>query len=157
MPDDQSTADLSTIVHDVLTRLDRSIRERLAVVAVAEPLGRVRGSELLLHHAVAPVLDNALKFTADAEPPHIRIWSEAGRGWIRLWIEDQGIGVPHEDRQRIFDLFERVHPESKYPGTGMGLASARKAAERLGGDIGLADDDIRGSRFWILLPAADPV
>jgi PAS domain S-box-containing protein len=73
---------------------------------------------------------------------------------VRIWIEDNGIGIPAEAHERIFGMFERMHRASEYPGTGIGLALVRKALERMGGRAGLKSEPGRGSRFWIELPGA---
>ena len=74
--------------------------------------------------------------------------------FVRLWFEDNGIGIPEQGRHRIFDMFQRLH--SGYEGTGIGLAIVRKVAERLGGKAGVESEPGRGSRFWLeLRPAFD--
>jgi signal transduction histidine kinase len=74
---------------------------------------------------------------------------------VRLWVEDDGIGIAPEHLDRIFQVFERLHGQEHYPGTGIGLAIVRKGAERLGGGAGAESDGPgRGSRFWVELPGA---
>ncbi len=72
--------------------------------------------------------------------------------WVRLWIEDNGIGIAPEYYQRIFRVFERLHGVESYPGTGIGLAIVRKGVERMGGEVGIESQANLGSRFWIELP-----
>ncbi|HEY9780137.1 MAG TPA: CHASE3 domain-containing protein [Leptolyngbyaceae cyanobacterium] len=74
--------------------------------------------------------------------------------WVRLWIEDNGIGIAPEYYQRIFRVFERLHGVETYPGTGIGLAIVRKGVERMGGEVGIESQANVGSRFWIELPLA---
>jgi len=74
---------------------------------------------------------------------------------VRLCVEDNGIGIAAEDQDRIFQVFERLHGVESYPGTGIGLAIARKAVTRLGGSIGVESALGEGSRFWVELPAAE--
>lgn len=71
---------------------------------------------------------------------------------IRLWVEDNGIGIAQEYHQRIFDVFVRLHGSEIYPGTGIGLATVRRGVERLGGRVGVESQVGQGSRFWIELP-----
>jgi signal transduction histidine kinase len=71
----------------------------------------------------------------------------------RLWIEDNGIGISPEHRDRVFRVFERLNG-ALYPGTGIGLSIVRKGIERMGGYVGLESSPAHGTRFWIELPKA---
>jgi signal transduction histidine kinase len=73
---------------------------------------------------------------------------------VRLWIEDNGIGIAPEYQERIFRMFERLHAAGEYPGTGIGLAIVRKGTERMGGRVGVKSVPGTGCRFWLELPAA---
>jgi PAS domain S-box-containing protein len=73
---------------------------------------------------------------------------------VRLWIADNGIGVAPDQHEKIFGLFQRVHRNESYPGTGIGLAIVRKGAERMSGQAGVESQVGQGSRFWVDLPAA---
>ncbi|HEY3853304.1 MAG TPA: ATP-binding protein [Verrucomicrobiae bacterium] len=72
---------------------------------------------------------------------------------VRIWVEDEGIGISSELHQKIFGIFERGADSEKYEGTGMGLAIVARALQRMGGTCGLESEPGRGSRFWIELPA----
>lgn len=69
--------------------------------------------------------------------------------WIRLWVEDNGIGIKSEYQERIFKVFERLHGQETYPGSGIGLAIVRKGMERMGGYSGVESSMGQGSRFWL--------
>jgi signal transduction histidine kinase len=71
-------------------------------------------------------------------------------------VEDNGLGIPPDQRERIFRVFERLHGAS-FPGTGIGLSIVRKGVERMGGTVGLESEPGKGSRFWIELPMANGV
>jgi signal transduction histidine kinase len=130
-----------------------------------------------LFQVVANLLSNAIKFVAPDVQPQVRIWVEereegkVGDGeiasgetssaiadtphkWVRLSVEDNGIGIAPEHQERIFRVFERLHGTETYAGTGIGLAIVRKGMERLGGRAGLESQPNQGSRFWIELPKA---
>jgi signal transduction histidine kinase len=70
-----------------------------------------------------------------------------------LWVQDNGIGIDPLFHQRIFGMFERASP-ADVPGTGIGLAIAKKATERMGGSIGVDSPSGEGARFWIELAVA---
>jgi PAS domain S-box-containing protein len=125
-----------------------------ADIQIEGQLPGVIGHEASLSQAVSNILHNALKFVAPGTTPKVQIYSERCNSDVRLWIEDNGIGIKPEYQHRLFSIFERIHPEKNYEGTGIGLAIVRKAVERMGGKAGVESDGVNGSRFWIQLPAA---
>ena len=127
-----------------------------AEVVVRRPMPRVLASRVVLGQILANLLSNAAKFTLRGRAARIRAWAEPrSAGRVRLWVEDEGIGLAPEHRSRIFNVFERLHGQETYPGTGIGLAIVRKGAERLGGEAGAEGDGPgQGSRFWVDLQAA---
>ncbi|MEG4506933.1 CHASE3 domain-containing protein [Microcoleus sp. F6_B4] len=74
---------------------------------------------------------------------------------VRLWVEDNGIGIAAEHQKRIFRVFERLHGIESYPGTGIGLAIVKKGVDRMGGQVGVESQLGQGSRFWIQLRKHD--
>ena len=147
--------DLRTIVQSVLTSLEREIDTRGAQITVEEPIPDLLGDKILLVQVLTNLLSNALKFTAPGVRPVVRIRAERRGKAVRLWVIDSGIGIALEHQERIFKIFERLNSAADYPGTGIGLALVRKAADRMGGSVGVESDLGRGSRFWIELAAAD--
>ena len=112
----------------------------------------VKGQQSILIQAILNLLTNAIKFIPTGVRPKVRIWAESRNHWIRLWIEDNGIGITPADRQKIFDIFIRLHGIQAYPGKGMGLAFVKRGIERLGGRVGVESELGKGSRFWLELP-----
>lgn len=127
------------------------IKETNATIEVHEPLPTVRGQAPMLTQVLANLLNNALKFVPDGEHPKVRVRSEEFNGTVRVWVEDEGIGIAPEYRERIFRVFERLD-NSRYKGTGIGLSIVRKGVERMGGRVGVESEVGKGSRFWIDLP-----
>jgi len=123
-------------------------------VEVAD-LGHVLAHEASIFQAVSNILINAAKFVPPGTKPKIKVWAVNGGANVRLWIEDNGIGIDPLLQHRLFDMFERVHPELDYEGTGVGLAIVRKAIMRMGGHVGVESDGRNGSRFWIELPSTE--
>ncbi|HEV2392263.1 MAG TPA: ATP-binding protein [Verrucomicrobiae bacterium] len=103
------------------------------------------------------LLTNAVKFVAPELAPRVQVWTEPARRengdhkWVRIWVQDNGLGIAPKHQSRIFRMFERVHPVEKYGGTGIGLAIVQKAVERMGGRVGVQSSPGAGSKFWIEL------
>ncbi|MGO8696843.1 MAG: PAS domain S-box protein [Limisphaerales bacterium] len=116
-----------------------------------DPLPEVLGHEPSLSQALCNLLNNAVKFVAPRVRPKVHVWAENGNGRVRVWIEDNGIGINPEYQHKVFHIFEQIHPHLKYEGTGIGLAIVRKAVERMGGAVGMESDGVHGSRFWMEL------
>lgn len=98
------------------------------------------------------MITNGIKFVHANVHPVIHIWTEQRGEYIRLWIEDNGIGIASEHQERIFQVFERLHGIESYFGTGIGLAIVKRGVESLGGKVGVSSALNQGSRFWIELP-----
>jgi signal transduction histidine kinase len=122
-------------------------------IKITYPLGRVMGHAASLMQCLSNLLQNALKFIPTGRTPQLRVFSEARGQRLRLWVQDNGIGIDPLFHQRIFGMFERASP-ADVPGTGIGLAIAKKATERMGGSIGVDSPSGEGARFWIELAVA---
>ena len=122
------------------------------VLTIQRPLLRVMAHPPSLAQVLDNLLSNAVRFTHPSRPPHILLRTGAVDSRVRIWVEDDGIGIPDQDLEKIWNLFSRVHPE-RFEGSGIGLAVVRKAVERMGGKVGVDSQEGKGSRFWIELPA----
>jgi signal transduction histidine kinase len=138
---------------EILRRLAPELEEGGVVIRVDRPLPRVDADRVLLEQALSNLLANAIKFTAPGRPARVNVRGTSAGGRVRLWIEDEGIGIDPRFHDRLFRVFERLTP-SAYPGTGIGLAIVKRVAERLGGTVGVESTPGSGSRFWIELTAA---
>ena len=109
-----------------------------------------------LTQVLSNLLGNALKFTQPNVPPRVRIIAEASSpDRVRLVIEDNGIGIAAEHKHRLFHIFQRLHSDKDFEGTGIGLALSKRATERMGGTIGFESEPGKGSRFWVEFKRAD--
>jgi len=97
------------------------------------------------------LITNAIRFVPPEVKPNINISAEVRDEVVRLWVEDNGIGIGPEHHERIFHIFERLHGIESYPGTGIGLAIVKKGIEKLGGKAGVESAPGKGSRFWVEL------
>jgi len=124
-----------------------------AKIISESPLPTVLAHEPTLAQCLANLLSNALKFVAPDVQPRVRFHAEERDTGIRLWLEDNGVGIPDDQTERVFRVFERLHG-ARYTGTGIGLSIVRKGIERMGGHVGVESSPAGGSRFWIDLQRA---
>lgn len=145
--------DLNRVLEEVLSKKSLGLR-RNAEILVADNLPAVLGNRPVLKQIVVNLLRNAVMFVGEGVRPQVQISTETHRGRVRLWVEDNGIGILPEYHEQIFQVFERLHSAEEYPGTGIGLAIVRRAAESLAGTTGVNSIQGAGSRFWVELPQA---
>lgn len=125
-----------------------------AEVVIDSPLLPVLAHDASLAQGLSNLLDNAVKFVAPGVQPHIRIFTEKTGERVRVAVRDNGIGIDAEAKRRLFAVFQRLTTAHEYPGTGIGLAIVRRAAERMHGTVGVESAPGLGSTFWIELAAA---
>ncbi|HYG36169.1 MAG TPA: PAS domain S-box protein [Clostridia bacterium] len=155
-----SRAEIGVHVVDVDKLVREIIRERQefqpprAEVHIEGSLDPMIGHEALLTQCITNLLSNAVKYVERGVKPHVHVYSRKEDDRVRLWVEDNGIGIRPEAQHRLFRLFQRLHRETDYEGTGVGLAIVRKAVERMGGQAGVESEEGKGSRFWVELKGA---
>jgi signal transduction histidine kinase len=145
------TVELRALVPEVLSRFAQDFQDRGARVQTVGVLHPVLAHRVVLAQVLSNLISNAVKFVAPGTRPEVRICSTAAGGHVRLWVEDNGIGIAREYWDRIFGVFQRLHSVAEYPGTGIGLAIVKRAVERMGGRVGVESQPGKGSRFWIEL------
>ncbi|KPK29054.1 MAG: hypothetical protein AMJ61_00360 [Desulfobacterales bacterium SG8_35_2] len=134
------------VLEKTLQNLQLAIEENELEIN-SEKLPIVIADETQLLQLFQNLISNAIKFRGN-ESPRIHISSKEGEGeWI-FSISDNGIGISKEFMDRIFIIFQRLHPISKYPGTGIGLAVCKKIVERHGGKIWIESEPGKGSTFY---------
>lgn len=149
---------LETVVKSALLACENEIRASAATIECPAAWPNVLAHAATLRQVFVNLIGNAVKFVASS-PPHVRLRVESrADAVVRVWVEDNGIGIPTEFQGRIFQVFQRLHTTA-YPGTGIGLAIVQKGLERMGGTVGLESAPGQGSQFWIELaqaPASPP-
>ena len=146
---------LEAVVLSALTGCDAEIKQSHACIENIPPWPAVLAHATTLRQVLVNLIGNAVKFV-QGKPPQVRLRSEERPGgYVRIWVEDNGIGIAAEFQERIFQAFKRLHTTA-YAGTGIGLAIVQKGIERMGGRVGLVSAPGEGSRFWIELAKAPP-
>ena len=135
-------------------------------ISIEGKLPLVIGNEVMLTQCMSNLLGNAVKFVKPGTRPRVRVWSgagldgkgppgaggEAAGDFVRVYVEDNGIGIPEEAQSRLFGLFQRI--ASDYEGTGLGLAIVRRVVVKMGGSVGVKSRPGEGSCFWVQLRSA---
>lgn len=144
--------DCNTIVSELREDLKSAIEESGAVID-CETLPLVRGNAAQLKQVFSNLLANAIKFRSD-KALRIQIRSVREGDLCIISVQDNGIGIGEKYLSRVFDMYERLHSSTHYPGTGMGLALCKKIIGRHHGKIWVDSAEGRGSTFHFSLPAA---
>ncbi|SPE50823.1 putative Histidine kinase [Verrucomicrobia bacterium] len=142
--------------------LDRLVRDIIETFPNGQPikpeiqikgtLPEVSGNAALLAQCISNLLTNGTKFVPPGTTPRMEVSAEAVEdASFRIWFKDNGIGIAPENHERIFRLFERIHPSTEFEGTGIGLTIVRKAIQRMGAQVGFDSELGKGSNFWIQL------
>jgi signal transduction histidine kinase len=150
--EEASRVELDEALTFALRTLAPRIEETGGRVNVDRPLPVVEGSPAQFERLLRNLVSNAIKFHGD-EPPVITVSAEEGEGEWVVAVRDNGIGIDPAKAERIFELFQRLHSQDEYAGTGMGLAICKRIVERHGGRIWVDPVPDGGSVFRFTLPA----
>ncbi|MFZ5877350.1 MAG: PAS domain S-box protein [Nitrospirota bacterium] len=142
--------DFHQVFHDAVAMLDASIRETGAEVTCG-PLPTVLGDRSQLVQLLQNLIDNSIKYHGK-DSPRIHVTAEPrDTEWV-FSVRDNGIGIEAKHTERIFEIFQRLHTQQAYPGTGIGLAVCRRVVHRHGGRIWADSEPGRGSVFYFAIP-----
>ncbi|MBZ5542691.1 MAG: hypothetical protein LAO07_03310 [Acidobacteriia bacterium] len=142
--------DCEALLHAVLTNLQNAVEETRAEVT-HDSLPTVWADATQLSQVFQNLIGNSLKFHGPA-PPRVHISVQSRDGDWRFSVRDNGVGIAPQYSERIFVLFQRLHTAAEYPGTGMGLAIAKKIVERHGGRIWVESEPGKGATFYFTIP-----
>ncbi|MEU4244017.1 ATP-binding protein [Actinoplanes sp. NPDC026619] len=156
-----AAVDLNDVVGDIATaRLDQAAGMSAPMPRFEiDDLTAVDADPVLTRQLLENLIGNAIKYTAPGVVPRIAVSCEpATDGFVRVNVDDNGIGIPAGQHEAIFQNFHRAHTGAGYAGTGLGLAICKRIVERHGGTITAAGNDRGGSRmtFTLPLPALKP-
>ncbi len=156
---------LNEVISNVLTDFEHKIAEKKATINVGE-LPIIPAINLQMRQLFHNLISNALKFSASSRNPVIKITCEPltleellnhshlnkSISYVKIAVSDNGIGFKQEFSEKIFIIFQRLHGNSSFPGTGIGLALCRKITENHNGLIYASSNEGKGTTFYIVLP-----
>ncbi len=141
---------MDEVVDDILESLSVVVKESGAEI-VCDPLPIVAGDMVQLQQLMQNLVGNALKYRGD-RTPQVRVSAQRSDGGWTLSVADNGIGIASRHQEQVFEVFKRLHTQSAYAGTGIGLAICRRVVQRLGGRIWLESEEGVGTTFHFTLP-----
>jgi signal transduction histidine kinase len=143
------------IVDLALGNLRFAVDDKNATVKInARKLPQIKGNHVQLIQLFQNLIGNGIKFQGKAKP-EITIDCRKKRGFFLFTVKDNGIGISETDKDKIFEMFRRLHNKDEYEGTGIGLATCKKIVERHGGEIWVESEPGHGSTFFFTLPAME--
>ncbi|MDL2345236.1 ATP-binding protein [Deinococcus sp. MIMF12] len=143
--------DLGRVLGEVLKGLQPSFADR-HVHVTHDPLPTVQGDSQALAVMLGEYLSNALKYTRTREIARIHVRVRETESEYHIGVEDNGAGFNMRQKDRLFQLFGRLHPSRSYEGTGIGLVTVRRLCERFGGRVWAEGKPDQGATFWFAWP-----
>jgi len=146
----------STSLSQITTDAAATVRDRYPgreLLITIAPGMNVHGDTRLLRIAMENLLDNAWKYTANAESPQVTVGMQAGTDGPVYFVRDNGVGFDMAYSAKLFGPFQRLHAESQFPGTGIGLVTVQRIVARHGGRIWAEAEPNRGATFYFTLEA----
>jgi ligand-binding sensor domain-containing protein/signal transduction histidine kinase len=127
------------------------VKEIGATLEIADNMPTVIGDKTLLTQIFANLVDNALIYRRADVPAHVTVTAQTESKTVSICVRDNGIGISPEHHEKIFDIFQRLHSNEDYPGTGIGLSTVKKSVKMLGGQLRVESKVGQGSAFFIEL------
>lgn len=153
-PEPPTRCDLGEMIQEILEDLAERVDETTAIVQV-EPLPTLSIHRSAIRTLFTNLLTNALKFRRAGVQPEVRIRASTEGETYVFHVEDNGIGIAPEHREKVFGVFERLHTRAEFPGTGIGLAQVRRAVELHGGTVTIEERSTPGTTFRFTLRDVD--
>ena len=146
----EEKVDFNKVVQNVLSYLRATIEEKKAQIHV-EQLPSLKANPLEMKQLFMNLISNAIKFQKPNESPVIQISAVKRKNHWQFCVQDNGIGIDKRHQDKIFIIFQRLHPTSVYEGTGLGLALCKKIVEFHNGEIWVESEPGKGSAFYFTI------
>jgi len=142
--------DVNVLLNEALQNLRSAVDATNASIIIDSEVETITGDPVQLLQVIQNLISNALKFT-NGEKPQVKIRCYEENGHVKFAVSDNGIGIAESDRQKVFEIFRRLHTKKDYPGTGIGLAICKKIVDRHKGRIWPESEPGRGTTFYFTL------
>lgn len=143
--------DIERLIEDLKVDLQQIIEKTKATVIYAGDNLKIQAYEPDLIKLFQNLIVNGIKYTEEGTYPVIIINAEEQKNFYKFSIQDTGIGIAKEYYEKVFEIFQRLHPGSQYSGTGIGLAYCKKVVELHGGEIWIASEEGKGTTFYFTI------
>jgi signal transduction histidine kinase len=143
---------LGSLINEIGGNMQGYLADIHGKLSIAKDLPVVKGDPTLLSQVFTNLLENAVKYHKRDVPPQVSVTCTNENQDATVKVQDNGIGIAKEYQEKIFSMFQRLHSESEYPGTGIGLATVRKSIELLGGKVWVESNPGEGSTFFVQIP-----
>lgn len=143
---------LTVLLKEIKADLSGRLDELEVTLTIAEDLPVVESDPTLLRTIFANLIDNAVAYHREELPREIEVGAKTENDRLTVTVADNGIGISKEFHEKIFNIFQRLHPQHEYPGTGIGLAIVKRSADMLNGRVWVESEPGKGSTFYVELP-----
>jgi signal transduction histidine kinase len=144
--------ELRDIVNNVIEERQSQIEQGHVEVKVDLALPPLLADRAMLRQALGNLLDNAIKFSSHSTPPRVAVRGREENGQFVVSVSDNGVGFDMQHKEKIFEIFQRLHRQDEYEGTGIGLSVVKRAIEKHGGRVWAEAEQGRGATFTFTLP-----
>jgi signal transduction histidine kinase len=142
---------LASLLAELARNMQSHLDKNHGTLNISADLPVVSGDQTLLSQVFTNLLENAFTYINPEVPPRVSVTCHSAEKQVVVKVSDNGIGIPLEYQEKIFNMFQRLHSEEKYPGTGIGLATVKKSVELLGGSVWVESKVGAGSTFFVRL------
>jgi signal transduction histidine kinase len=145
--------DMAGLAKEAFVEVTSTAPQRHAVELRVEELPRARGDRTLIRQVLTNLISNAVKFSGKTEEPLVMIGGTPSVVENTYWVRDNGAGFDARYADKLFGVFQRLHHDADFPGTGVGLAIVRRVIQRHGGRVWAESEPGRGACFYFTLPS----
>jgi light-regulated signal transduction histidine kinase (bacteriophytochrome) len=147
--------DLAGLARDVFERLTNAAPDP-PVRLELKPLPPALGDQAMLRQVFVNLIGNAIKFTRHQSAPLVEVGGSIRDGELTCHVKDNGVGFDDQYRHKLFGVFQRLHSEAEFEGTGVGLALVQRIVQRHGGRVWAEGKPNQGATFYFTLPTGKP-